>query len=429
MFCTMLLMALLLALTVAANPVLIHRSPVSLPLSRKVNLTSIYNLLKHDQARAKALKARGAAKASGTLHNDAVINESVENQAVNYIASVGVGSPATTYSLLIDTGSSNTWVGAGIAYVKTNTSVQTSNSVSVAYGSGSFSGTEFLDQVTIAPGLVIPNQSIGVARTSSGFSGVDGILGIGPVDLTIGTLSINTISSIPTVTDNLFGRGVITANQIGVSFEPTTQETLVNGELTWGLAMSYIYIYFTNLQTFVGGTDSSKFTGSINFTPITTTSPANEFWGINQSIRYGASITILSSTAGIVDTGTTLVLIATDGLTRYKSATGAIADSATGLLRISPTQFSNLQSLFFTTNGVTYELTANAQLWPRSLNTLIGGTAIQVYLIVNDLGSPSGEGLDFINGYGFLERFYTVFDTANKRVGFATTPFTAATTN
>lgn len=411
MFCTMLLMALLLALTVAANPVLIHRSPVSLPLSRKVNLTSIYNLLKHDQARAKALKARGAAKASGTLHNDAVINESVENQAVNYIASVGVGSPATTYSLLIDTGSSNTWVGAGIAYVKTNTSVQTSNSVSVAYGSGSFSGTEFLDQVTIAPGLVIPNQSIGVARTSSGFSGVDGILGIGPVDLTIGTLSINTISSIPTVTDNLFGRGVITANQIGVSFEPTTQETLVNGELTWG------------------GTDSSKFTGSINFTPITTTSPANEFWGINQSIRYGASITILSSTAGIVDTGTTLVLIATDGLTRYKSATGAIADSATGLLRISPTQFSNLQSLFFTTNGVTYELTANAQLWPRSLNTLIGGTAIQVYLIVNDLGSPSGEGLDFINGYGFLERFYTVFDTANKRVGFATTPFTAATTN
>lgn len=289
--------------------------------------------------------------------------------------------------------------------------MQTSNSVSVAYGSGSFSGTEFLDQVTIAPGLVIPNQSIGVARTSSGFSGVDGILGIGPVDLTIGTLSINTISSIPTVTDNLFGRGVITANQIGVSFEPTTQETLVNGELTWG------------------GTDSSKFTGSINFTPITTTSPANEFWGINQSIRYGASITILSSTAGIVDTGTTLVLIATDGLTRYKSATGAIADSATGLLRISPTQFSNLQSLFFTTNGVTYELTANAQLWPRSLNTLIGGTAIQVYLIVNDLGSPSGEGLDFINGYGFLERFYTVFDTANKRVGFATTPFTAATTN
>lgn len=76
-----------------------------------------------------------------------------------------------------------------------------------------------------------------------------------------------------------------------------------------------------------------------------------------------------------------------------------------------------------------YELTANAQLWPRSLNTYIGGTSGNIYLIVADLGTPSGQGLDFINGYGFLERFYSVFDTGNKRVGLATTSFTHATTN
>ena len=78
---------------------------------------------------------------------------------------------------------------------------------------------------------------------------------------------------------------------------------------------------------------------------------------------------------------------------------------------------------------VEFELTANAQAWPRSLNSLIGGNSNSVYLIVNDLGSNSGEGLDFINGFAFLERFYSVFDTANKRVGFATTPNTKATTN
>ena len=44
--------------------------------------------------------------------------------------------------------------------------------------------------------------------------------------------------------------------------------------------------------------------------PATTTSPANEYWGINESIKYG-STTILSTTAGIVDTGTTLILLAT----------------------------------------------------------------------------------------------------------------------
>jgi cathepsin E len=74
-------------------------------------------------------------------------------------------------------------------------------------------------------------------------------------------------------------------------------------------------------------------------------------------------------------------------------------------------------------------LTPNAQIWPRALNTDIGGVAGDIYLIVNSIGTPSGEGLDFINGQTFLERFYAVFDTTNKRVGFATTSFTTATTN
>lgn len=38
-------------------------------------------------------------------------------------------------------------------------------------------------------------------------------------------------------------------------------------------------------------------------------------------------------------------------------------------------------------------------------------------------------GLNFINGYVFLERFYSVFDTTNQRVGFATTPNTISTAN
>ena len=48
---------------------------------------------------------------------------------------------------------------------------------SVTTGSGSFSGKEFLDTVTIAPGLVVHNQAICVSSSSDGFEGVDGILG------------------------------------------------------------------------------------------------------------------------------------------------------------------------------------------------------------------------------------------------------------
>ena len=49
------------------------------------------------------------------------------------------------------------------------------------------------------------------------------------------------------MTDNLFAQGIITQDLVSVSFEPTSSPEIVNGELTFG------------------GTDSTKFSGSINF--------------------------------------------------------------------------------------------------------------------------------------------------------------------
>ncbi|KAF8267324.1 family A1 protease [Lactarius quietus] len=333
----------------------------------------------------------------------------VTDAAVTYTASVGVGSPATDYTLLIDTGSSNTWVGADKQYVKTGTSKDTGKSVSVSYGSGSFSGTEYTDEVTLSPSLVVKTQSIGVASTSQGFTGVDGILGIGPVDLTEGTIGGST--PVPTITDNLFKQGTISTESIGIFYQPTTSASAIaNGELTFG------------------GIDSSKITSNVNYVPITSTSPASYYWGIDQSITYGEE-SILSSTAGIVDTGTTLVLIATDAFQKYQEATGATLDQNTGLLTLTSSQFENLQSLFFDIGGIQYEFTPNAQIWPRELNSELGGNEGDIYLIVSDLGSESGQGLDFINGFTFLQRFYSVYDVTNSQVGLATTAFTDAETN
>jgi len=328
---------------------------------------------------------------------------------VTYTASVGVGSPATDYTLLIDTGSSNTWVGAHTKYKKTSTSKKTGKSVSVSYGSGSFSGEEYTDQVALSSSLIIKSQSIGVASTSQGFSGVDGILGIGPVDLTDGTIGGTT--PVPTITDNLFKQGTISTESIGIFYQPSTSASALNGELTFG------------------GVDSSKITSDVNYVPITTTSPASNYWGINQTINYGSGGAILDSTAGIVDTGTTLVLIATDAFQKYQEATGATLDQTTGLLTLTASQFENLQSLFFDIGGVQYELTPNAQIWPRSLNSELGGSAGAIYLVVSDLGTQSGQGLDFINGFSFLQRFYSVYDVTNSQVGLATTSFTDAETN
>ncbi|KAG1864674.1 aspartic peptidase domain-containing protein [Suillus subalutaceus] len=395
-----LLTIILLALSIAASPFEIRDSLITLPISRRLNVSDgPIQLLQHDQARVAALKAG---------HH--LGSPPVTNVVVSYIAKVGVGSPPTTYNLIVDTGSSNTWVGAGTAYVKTSTSVNTGQPVAVGYGSGSFSGTEYTDTVTLGSGLTITKQSIGVASTASGFTGVDGILGIGPVDLTEGTLTNSPTATIPTVTDNLDSQGTISQKVVSVFFGPTTSQTITNGELTFG------------------GTDAAKYTGDIGYTPSTTTSPASTYWGIDQSITYG-STTILSSTAGIVDTGTTFLYIATDAYTKYKSETGGTVDGATGLLSVSSAKYSALKNLNFHIGSNTYTLTPNAQIWPRSLNTNIGGSSKAIYLIVYDIGTDTGAGFDFVNGYTFLERFYSVFDTTNSRVGFATTSYTDATTN
>ena len=86
---------LLLAVSVAANPIVVRRAPVSLSFARHLNITGAHDVLQKDQARAKNLASVGKAKASGTLSSDAVVSVGVTNVGVVYQASVGVGNPPT----------------------------------------------------------------------------------------------------------------------------------------------------------------------------------------------------------------------------------------------------------------------------------------------------------------------------------------------
>ena len=261
------------AVSVSASPIVVRDSLVTFPIARRLNSTGAANILKADQARAKVLKARSQATKVAAVETAAGkifpgINVPVTNQAVIYTANVGVGTPPTNYELIVDTGSSNTWVGANQPYVNTSSSVDTGAEVvrlpaqlsthvgkwltsvllsvlqEVFYGSGFFFGEEYTDTVTIGD-LVIKNQSIGVAEIAFGFNGLDGILGLGPDDLTEGTTSAG--GEVPTVVDNAFAQGLIHAKVVGVSFEPTSQESVTNGELTFG------------------GVNHKKFTGPLRY--------------------------------------------------------------------------------------------------------------------------------------------------------------------
>lgn len=82
---------------------------------------------------------------------------------VFYSIDVGVGTNEDVHELLIDTGSSNTWIGSLTAYRETSTSKDTGSGFAVTYGSGRVQGEEFEDLITIG-NLRIQGQSIGVAQ-------------------------------------------------------------------------------------------------------------------------------------------------------------------------------------------------------------------------------------------------------------------------
>ncbi|KAG8220707.1 aspartic peptidase domain-containing protein [Butyriboletus roseoflavus] len=396
-----LLLLLLFSLSaVHASPLTRDTGMASLAMSTKINMAGVSDVVQMDLARVQSMV--------GTLTSSEPWAVNIPNKIFSYTAEIGVGTPPTYHTLVVDTGSSNTWIGASQPFVPTNFSVNTNNTVSVIYGSASLYGEEWLDTVTLTSSLVIGQQSIGIALVVANFLSADGVLGLGPIRLTNNTVQ-NTFQ-VPTVTDNLYTQGKIAQEVLGVFFAPVSEPDS-NGKLTFG------------------GYDSSAITSAVNYVPITTTFPASAYWGIDLSISY-AGTTILPSTAGIVDTGTTLILLASDAYQAYQSLTGATLDPNNNLLMIDSAQYANLKPLSFNVGNTIYDLTPNAQIWPRSLNAAVGGNSSAIYLVFADLGWPSGStGFDFLVGYGFLQRFYSVFDTTNQRVGFATTMYTDSTTN
>ncbi|KAH9832517.1 acid protease [Rhodofomes roseus] len=376
----------------------------TLPLSPVSGRSGAYLQGAPDAGRARVVHMKErAAHVAGYAAGSTTIPAS--NLAyVQYTASIGVGSPPTYYNIVVDTGSSNTFVGTGIPYVKTSSSIPTGQEVNVTYGSGFFSGYEYLDQVTIAPDLVITNQSIGDALEYADFEGVDGIIGVGPIDLTVGTLYPAEDAEIPTVMDNALAQGLIPTEVLGVSFAPATGYNDTNGALTFG------------------GVDESLYEGDITYTPVTTTYPSNYYWGINVTgATYGETTVIPGSYAGIVDTGTTLIYIADDWYQTYQdSIPGAYYDgNNTGLIVIPFESIPFMQPFTVYVSGEPFVLDVEAQLLPIWQNTAWGAEPNLQYGYIGPIGSPSGEGLDFILGQKFMERFYAVFDTPNSRVGFA----------
>ncbi|KAG2358001.1 aspartic peptidase domain-containing protein [Suillus spraguei] len=390
----------LLAFSITGSPVEVPKSPITLPMTRRPTFSNVTDILHQDEARVAAFREYST---HGRRADVLLLN-----MAFGYTVIVSVGFPSQKYNLIVDSFSSITWVGARTRY-KSRTGVNTEKRVAVNYGYGSFEGTIYEDTLSLTDKLTIPVMPIGVASTSRGI-GFDGVLGIGPTVSSRGALTSSSEETIRSVADYLYDRRTVAMPVVGIYFQPSVINMMNYGELT------------------IGGVDSTKYTSTIRFTDITTTTLSSHYWGIDQSITYGDA-ELMPRTAGIVDCGSTFLYIASDAYERYRIATGGIVNRENRLLQISADQYDVLDSLRFHIGEQIYSLNANAQIWPRALNHMVSGGQDDIFLVVRSLDTPSGTGVDFINGYVFLQRFYTVFDAGRSRIGFAKTQLTDATSN
>ena len=174
----------------------------------------------------------------------------------------------------------------------------------------------------------------------------------------------------PTISDNLERQHKIRRDIYSIYFDPIDKTPVSNGRLTFG------------------GIDSSDIRGDVTFVDITSSYPASRFWGVDASVSYGSHC-LLSGNAGIVDSGTTLTLLASDKFADYIYETGAQYDSYNQMYYISQDQFAGLSNLDFNIGSRTYTMIPDAQIWPRRLNYLINGDANRIYLAIGSVSSNS----------------------------------------
>lgn len=214
--------------------------------------------------------------------------------------------------------------------------------------------------------------------------------------------------TVPTFMDNLYSQGLISTEVLGVSFRPEAgaDSNDLNGELT------------------LGGVDSTKYNGTLTYFPKVSSGAAAPYWGVDVAgMHYGTQSILSSKTQAIVDTGTTLIYVPTAAYNAFLTASKGSTDDpwpigsglAVWLKRNNPT-FTNFT---FTLGTTTYTLTPDQYLVPAQQYYAYGLSSLAYYAFISDSGKTTAP-VTTILGQKFLEQFYSVFDTTNSRIGFAT---------
>ncbi|THG94139.1 hypothetical protein EW026_g7273 [Hermanssonia centrifuga] len=416
MFCKASLVTVALALMAAASPIT-QENGIVIPLGKRDSLTRadgsfdhekaiLHNVKTHNkyQHNLRNLQANTGSLPEGmeikdfravpaALQKRATTSESLtdEEDDEEWAGTISIGTPAQSFLIDFDTGSSDLWVPSSSCTSSTckskhkytasssSTGSKKSGTFSIEYGDGStVSGPIYTDTVTVA-GLSVTGQYFSPVTTlSSSFSGdpIDGILGLA-------WPAISNLGQNP-VFNTAISQGKTTAGVFGFKLASSGSTLLL------------------------GGTDTSKYTGSIEYHSIDT---STGFWQATGAKAIAGSKTAVSGFDTIIDSGTTIMYGPPSAVKSFYAAIpgSAVYDSSEGYYSYP---CNSLPTVGFSWGGKTWAITdANFNLGSASSGQCVGALAGQ------DLGLGNNV---WLLGDSFMKNVYTAFSFDKSSVGFAT---------
>ncbi|RUP09295.1 rhizopuspepsin 6 precursor [Jimgerdemannia flammicorona] len=276
---------------------------------------------------------------------------------LEYYATVKVGTPGQNFKLDFDTGSSDLWfpyTKCGAACKgksiydpkKSSTYKKDGRSWNIQYGDGSTSSGILGRDTVVLGGIPIANQTIDMAdRISAQLQGdiVDGILGLG-FD------SGSTVQGTKTPMTNLIQQKLIKQPIFGVYL----------GKASRGGGGAYIF----------GGYDKTKLARNLTTVPVDS---SQGYWAITVSNMKvnGTAKAVVNKFQGIVDTGTTLLLLPNDVASNLAKNLKA-ADNGDGTFTITCNP-AKLQDVTFSIAGATFKIAKEDLIFQKHGTSCIAG--------------------------------------------------------
>lgn len=328
----------------------------------------------------------------------------------SYSAKLQIGTPAQSFSVIMDTGSSDLWLaGADCSSCEmdpyntasSSTFQDSDQSVRISYGSGQARGTIGTDTVAMG-GFIVKDQTLAIVHALTDGLKVNNVSGL----MGLGFTSIATTKATP------FWLSLVQADawaQPVMGFYITRWLNQPNAQA----------VEFGGVFT-MGGTNTSLYTGDVDFVSLPAGS-AGGFWSIpvvsvglqGQTIPVSDNST---SVLGAIDTGTTLIGAPSAFVQEFYAAIDG-AEPGTG----------SWEGFYLYPCATAINLTMNfggSRSWPVSdddfLLMHVSTTQCAGGLFEIDTGGSAAGAPDWIVGDTFLKNVYSVFRADPASVGFAT---------